>query len=195
MIFFLFWNYEISLLFVVASLLFWFIFYLCRHARVTVYMEVKGQLPGVDFLLLPCGVQGLSSVVGPACKAFTCWTIWRSPLFPLLWGILLPFFLHVLPKAWFGPEWEAQYGLLLSLGFRPLPNQGPHSGITSGYHRAVWSCCEVLACLRTLLGNADKPPPFFGFDWDALLKVQFPSIEPDQSQRESWPPGQRCWVS
>lgn len=58
--------------------------------------------------------------------------------------------------------WEAQYGLLLNLDFPPLPNQGPHPGITSGHHRAVWSCCKVLACLRTLLGNADKPL-FFRF--------------------------------
>lgn len=104
MVFFLFeiMKFHCSLLLLPCS--FGLFIYLCGHVHAMVYMEVKGQPPGVDFLLSPCGVQGLSSVFRPACKAFPCWTIWRPPLFPLLWGILLPFFLHVLQKAWFGPD-------------------------------------------------------------------------------------------
>lgn len=159
--------------------------YLCGHVHATVCMEAKGQLPGVDFLLLPCGARGW------ALQGLYLLNHLGTLLFPFLWGILLSFFLHVLQKAWFGPEWEAQYGLFLNLGFPPLPNQGPRAGITSEHHRAVCSRSKVLVLAWKPSLTMQIRPFFSGFDQDARLKVQFPFVEPDQSQRKSWPRGQR----
>lgn len=92
--------------------------YLCRYVLAPVCMEGKGQFSGVGLLRSSCGVQGLSFVIGPACRAYTCWAICRAPFPHSSGGSFFP--PPSTSQGWFDPVWEAHCAHI----------QGPHSSTT-----------------------------------------------------------------